>query len=714
MTQWRLAALTASVLAILAACLPMGALFGSTRIVPVVATALLAGTGIAVLGWWRRWPALWLILVGLGTLAIVAPPLVAPELLAGILPTPEAYAVVVPAIWQSWRDILTIQTPVGVGGGVLMAPLLLVLGGSAISGSIVLRAHRAELAAIVPVAIAIWTILFGPARPWAPVLHAVLVTGLVVVLVSIVRQARRRRAAPRTLSTLWRRSIASLTVAAAAIGCGIVGGAAVLGDRTVLRSDPVMLDTSQLDSPLSAFRASHEPPRRDETVLVATGLAPGDRLSVAVLDAYDGVVAGVGDAAFVRQPAIPPSGDEVLGVTVQALDGPWIPHVGTPESVGFVGARAPALQATLHADADTGDLLATAGIQPGDAYEIAFHRDAAVDDLSTLTPAGRPRLGVTPPADAVSWLSGWTQDATTPGERLAALVDGLAADGYLSHGVDDDAPSRAGHSLARIAELFDGVMVGDGEQYAVAAALLAEQLGFPARIVVGYVPGSIVDGQPTTVVAGDLDAWIEVSTQESGWVAIPVTPEERPIPEEEATAPQPSTQPQAPAGPVLPEGGIEGDQQPADPVQPPAQAVDDGLLLAVLGVVATALGGVLLVASPALAVLGAKLLRRRRRRIAPTAAARVDGAWREFVDAAVDRGRSRQTAATRLEYARGAQEAAFARAVDATLFGRTDPDDASVDEAWSHRQRLVDALDEGRPWHRRLRARLSLRSLVHR
>ena len=35
MTQWRLAALTTSVLAILAACLPMGALFGATRIVPV-------------------------------------------------------------------------------------------------------------------------------------------------------------------------------------------------------------------------------------------------------------------------------------------------------------------------------------------------------------------------------------------------------------------------------------------------------------------------------------------------------------------------------------------------------------------------------------------------------------------------------------------------------------------------------------------------------
>ncbi|MFC7432712.1 MULTISPECIES: transglutaminase family protein [unclassified Agrococcus] len=713
MTQWRLAALTTSVLAILAACLPMGALFGTTRIVPLVATALLVGTGIAVLGWWRRWPALWLILVGLGAFLVVAPPLAAPETLAGFLPTLESYGVVLPAVWQSWRDILTIAPPVGAGGGLLVAPLVLVLVGSAASGTIVLRVHRAELAGIVPVAIAAWTILFGPRDPWAPVLHAVLVMSLVVVLVSIVRQARRRRAAPRTLSTLWRRSVASLTVAAAAIACGIVGGAASLGERAVLRSDPVVLDTSELDSPLSAFRASHVPARRDETVLIATGMAAGDRLVVAVLDAYDGVVAGVSDSAFVRMPSVPPTGDDVLGVTIEDLDGVWIPHVGTPEAVGFVGPRAAALQSTLHADAGTGDLLATAGLEPGDAYEVSFERGAAVDELAGLSPAGSPQLGVVPPADAVAWLSGWTQDASTPGERLAALVEGLATDGYLSHGADDEPASRAGHSLARIDELFDGAMIGDGEQYAVTAALLAEQLGFPARVVVGYAP-TVADGEPTTVVAGDLDAWIEVSTQEAGWVGIPVTPEARPVPEEEATAPQPSTQPQPPAGPVLPEGGQESGEQPADPVQPPAQAIEDATLRVVLTAIGLTLLGSLIVASPVLAVLGAKLLRRRRRRLASSRADRVDGAWRELVDAAVDRGRAPQAGATRREYARGDDEQAFAHSIDATMFGRAEPGDEAVERAWATRGRLVEALDAGTSRLERMRARLSLRSFRRR
>lgn len=714
MTQWRLAALTTSVLAILAACLPMGALFGSSRVVPVVATALLVGTGIAVLGWWRRWPALWLILVGIAAFLVIAPPLAAPELLSGILPTLDAYAVVVPAVWQSWRDILTIATPVGVGGGVLVAPLLLVLVGSAVAGTIVLRLRRAELAGLVPVAIAAWTILFGPAEPWSPVLHAALVMSLVVVLVSIVRQARRRRAAPRALSTLWRRAVAALTVAAAALGCGLIGGAAVLGDRTVLRAEPAVVDVSDLDSPLSAFRASHEPERRDETVLVATGMRAGDRLTLAALDAYDGVVAGVGDAAFARMPAVAPAGDDVLGVTVQALTGQWVPRVGTPETVGFVGDRAPALQASLRADADTGDVLTTAGLERGDAYEVSFTRDATVADLAALTPAGQPRLGVAPPADAIAWLSRWTEEASTPGQRLAALAQGLTADGYLSHGVEGDPASRAGHSLARIAALFDGVMIGDGEQYAVAAALLAEQLGFPARIVVGYVPDAIVEGEPTTVVAGDLDAWIEVSTQEAGWVTIPVTPQARPIPEEEATAPQPSALPEPPAAPVLPEGGVVGGEEPAAPVQPPTQASEDGTLRTVLGIVGATLVGMLVVASPVLAVLGAKLLRRRRRRLASSNADRVDGAWREFVDAAVDRGRAPQSGATRVEYAADAQEAAFARAVDATMFGRAEPGDVAAATAWQEGDRLARSLDGDRAWHERLRSRLSLRSLLRR
>ncbi|MDY7555683.1 transglutaminase domain-containing protein [Cryobacterium sp. 10C3] len=60
----------------------------------------------------------------------------------------------------------------------------------------------------------------------------------------------------------------------------------------------------------------------------------------------------------------------------------------------------------------------------------------------------------------------------------------------MSHGIGEDEPvSRSGHGLDRISQLFtDEPMLGDAEQYAVAAALLARRLGFPARVVMGFAP----------------------------------------------------------------------------------------------------------------------------------------------------------------------------------------------------------------------------------
>ena len=103
------------------------------------------------------------------------------------------------------------------------------------------------------------------------------------------------------------------------------------------------------------------------------------------------------------------------------------------------------------------------------------------------------------------------------GAALAGLVALLRERGYLSHGLSEGAesaawmeslpdysfqPSASGHSLARIDALFARLLeretdpraeasgnyvaaVGDDEQFAVAVALIARELGFPARVVVG-------------------------------------------------------------------------------------------------------------------------------------------------------------------------------------------------------------------------------------
>src|SRR5690606_13282632 len=70
--------------------------------------------------------------------------------------------------------------------------------------------------------------------------------------------------------------------------------------------------------------------------------------------------------------------------------------------------------------------------------------------------------------------------------------------------------------------------VGDDEQFSVAVALIAQELGFPARIVYG----ARLTGEPGLPVcadgvcrAGDLAAWVEVRSSAGDWIAVDVTPQ---------------------------------------------------------------------------------------------------------------------------------------------------------------------------------------------
>ena len=67
------------------------------------------------------------------------------------------------------------------------------------------------------------------------------------------------------------------------------------------------------------------------------------------------------------------------------------------------------------------------------------------------------------------------RDAGTPVQVARAISSYLADEGFFSHGLTDagDHPSLSGHGAKRLADLLAGqTMVGDGEQYASAAALI--------------------------------------------------------------------------------------------------------------------------------------------------------------------------------------------------------------------------------------------------
>ena len=264
------------------------------------------------------------------------------------------------------------------------------------------------------------------------------------------------------------------------------------------------------------------------------------------------------------------------------------------------------------------------------------------------------------------------------GVALDGLVRLLRERGYLSHALSMGEtparwaqalpgyafqPSASGHSLARVDAMFASLLaresdpqaaasadfvaaIGDDEQFSVAVALIAQDLGFPARVVVGVRLSSPDATLPTcadgTCRAQDLAAWTEVQNANGAWVPIDATPQFENPPRldvskqrdpENVTDVLPET-----VHEVLPPQPVQQDSVP-DEGPPDDGGADLAWLWPTLRIAGIALLLGALAFGPFLAVIGAKAARRRGRRGAHLPADRIAGGWDEYVDAATDAGR---------------------------------------------------------------------------
>lgn len=507
--------------------------------------------------------------------------------------------------------------------------------------------------------------------------------------------------------------------------------------RDVLRSGtgPDLQRAHAVD-PLVAYRESFTDAGFDSILFSvrSTGTLP-DRVRLATLTHYDGVtfsVAGEDGTEFRRVPyrRDPGAGARTqLGVTTGALGTPWLPLAGSLASIDFRGSRTQELGDGFYYDAGTGTALemVPGGLADGDGYTADVALADPVDVATLASPGHSPRYDA--PESLRQWLRNQDQPAT--GAGLAELASLLRARGYLSHALalSGGTPlwatalgpdysfrgSAAGHSMARIGQLFaaltaqeeavkaDGgqgslvAAVGDDEQFSVAIALIADQLGFPARVVVGTRLTSDDDsGIPACtdgVCAGrNLAAWVEVQGADGRWAVLDATPQYR---EDLAAQTQRQRDPENPTQ-VLPvpaqevdppdATGTKGNSNPAAP--------NTGLNLAWLWVSlrvgAIVVLGLLVVLGPLLVVVLAKALRRRARRLRPDPVQRIAGGWDELVDARIDRGAVVPTHETRSELALaygGAAAAVLAEGADRAVFSGLAVSAEQADAYW----RDVDA-----------------------
>ena len=720
-------------------------IYQDQRFIIMVAATTLLGSIVAILGAVFRWRSFVVILVGFAVFLAAGVPLAVPdEAISGFLPSLTGIRDLLSGVALGWKQLLTIALPVG-DYQALLVPAY-VLTGTITALSVALRARWGELGVVPPVLMFLAGIAFGPETvPW-PV-PAALGLLAVVLLWLIWRRWRKRRESIRRLSRatdLERPVVESgfgvrnlvaggllLAVAAAAS----IGATTVLpptGERDVLRTTIEQpFDPRDYPSPLAGMRRYLRDDRVDDTMFTVNGLPENALIRVATLDSYDGVVYAVGsdevDSAsgtFVRIPAgvdqSAVDGTSVqVDVTIDGYTGVWLPTIGLFESVGFDGDRASRLRDAFYYNDVSGTAAVIGGLRDGDGY----HLDAVVPDqpteaqLSDVTPgpADVPRLGELPDELALA-MDGYVEGLTSPGDRLIAALGGLKEDGYISHGLDEDEPdSRSGHAADRITELFTAPrMVGDAEQYSVAAALMARQLGFPARVVFGFRTGD--SGDDVRVRGEDITAWIEVNTAEYGWVTLDPVPEERPIPEEEPEDPTQVARPQSIVPPPPDRPDANQDQSTPDSERDEPDSLDPVLqvIFAILRITGLVLAVAGVLTAPFLFIIAAKLRRRRLRRTAPDTLQRIRGGWDEFADTVVDHGYAPPSAATRSELATVVgtlPSRVLAAVADRAVFAPEDPQPADADHVWDAVGELRAVLDGNVNRRGRIKALMSLRSL---
>jgi hypothetical protein len=729
-------------------------IYQSPAIVLLVAVTTIAGSAIAILGAVFRWSSIVVFAATIAAFLLLGVPLAVPsQALYGVLPTVDGLVRLIASAGLGWKQLLTVTLPVGSYQGLLVPAFVLVLVVSVCSLTAALRSRRGGLGALGPLVLLVAGIAFGPDSATLP--SALSLALVVVTFVWLMwRRWYARRSALRLLAAearstdgtraavpsysrlLGGRTIVATAVILAIAGAAGIAGASLLppsGPREVLRSTVEQpFDPGDYSSPLAGFRRYLQPGTSSERLFSVSGLPEGGRIRMATLDTYDGIVYSVGtdrvssaSGVFTRVPyRYDQSGVDgetvTLTVTIDGYSGVWLPTIGQLETVDFAGERASRLRDDFYYNDTTGTAAVVGGVESGDSYRLTavIPDQPTAAQLASLTPGS---ADVPPPselpAETQVALDRFTEGVEGDGRKLMAMIDGLRTEGYISHGLaESEPPSRSGHSADRITQLLsDQRMIGDAEQYAAAAALMAGQLGFPARVVFGFVPED-TGGGVTAVRGQSVSAWIEVDSEQYGWVDIDPTPPVRDIPEEIPEEPTTVSRPQSVVPPTVDEPDPPVEQTPRQTPQDETADVPAWLALALVAVKVVGWGAVAvaLVSSPFLAIIATKLRRRRRRRTAATALARIGGGWDEYRDAILDHGIIPPATATRREIASvvgGSPPAILAAITDRAMFAPRAPSDEEADRVWKAVGELTASLDAGMTRWQRFRSRASTRSL---
>lgn len=341
---------------------------------------------------------------------------------------------------------------------------------------------------------------------------------------------------------------------------------------------------------------------------------------------------------------------------------------------------------------------------PDPTGDRAGPADLTPDDLDTssVTPAVRAALREA------------TRGARTDLERAAGMEDWLRDETRFTYSLD--LPQPPGGDPV---ETFLRTRTGYCTHFATTMVLMARELGIPARLATGFLPGT-VQGEERVVRADDAHAWPELYLAGYGWTRYEPTPSVRTGAPAGGPRPVPTDSPEEPtlSPTTRPTATPERRNEPTEAgAADQSTGTDDGGTARLTGA-PLALGLLLLgavVASPALA----RARHARRLRRAGTPAGRIDEHWAHLerrlsdlgVTAAPEASVRARGAAYRSRLDDPDAQDALDRLVTAVEAGRyrppsSAPDDAAADRSADDAHLVARAARTGVSPRIRRRARL--------
>ena len=662
--------------------------------------------------------------------------------IAGFIPTQDSVSALAVLTVSGWKDLLTTLPPVDGSGQFVALPYLLGLATGTVGFGLARRSARPAAPVAVPLVLLAIVILLGTMEP-----ASLLVQGLGFTAIGFVWVALRRRRLLRVVGTGT--PVRSQGVVAVVLIVASMGAAAVLGGqlpgadaqpRTVLRTYVAPpFDITKYPSPLVGFRKYTQGAKLvwDQTLLTVKGAKPGERIRIAGLDDYSGTVWSAGNlstatpaSAFrkvgstIAAGAVPAGGtSQTLRITIEpayaglADANVWVPGAGYASDLVFSGPRSAALADSLRYNTDTGQAIVPSRLSAGD---VITSTQVAVSDVPPdFLSFGTSTLDPTEYGFVSAQATKWAGKKPTQWAQLRSVAATMQGSGAYSDGtLPGETQYLPGHGMSRLNYfLMQPQPVGNDEQYAATFALMANDLGVPARVIFGAVvpAGGKVRGQ-------DVHAWVEIRGSTGDWYAVPYSTfmpsrDKRPSQQPQQTQPD-STAANAP---------------PPNAARPPGSAdttlntdltnrITPKGLFAMLTTLPTWLVTALKVVGIPAAVLAVVLVllallrwaRRRRRRTHGPANRRLAQGWRDYVDHARDLGFAVPNGLTRLEQSSLVGQAALAAHADQAVFGSHDPDDHAIEAYWDAVRAARQELSKAASLRRRWIGRYSLRGLLAR